>query len=395
MFILRDLLSPLQAQFSQTPLGRERASLFAYTLLSVIIPFTSSMTSNLLRCLETLFGIRIKRKRFYTFMASSTLPWRDLWQSVWRLIPAPETEGRLLLAVDDFITPKVGKNIFGCETIFDHAAKANQSRYPWAQNGVAVGLLKHVKGRWACLFLAFRFYLPIKTIQARKDTAKLKGHLVPFQTKLDQAGDMLLAIANHFPTAPLLAVMDSWFGNESLWKPVRRVLGERFHLITRLRSNNVLYASPEPLKLGLRGRRPKYGRRLGSTTTVAQTVRAQATPYQVNLYGKRREVQATDRIVMLKTLKCPVRVVWVFRKTQWLALMTTDLKLSVTQIIEYYGARWKIESGFKELKQDVGSQKSQCRNGLAVTNPLNFLYHGGHGDLDLCGPLKGRPGAPA
>jgi hypothetical protein len=28
-------------------------------------------------------------------------------------------------------------------------------------------------------------------------------------------------------------------------------------------------------------------------------------------------------------------------------------------MIEFYGARWKIESGFKELKQDMGSQKSQ------------------------------------
>ncbi|TXL04156.1 transposase [Methylococcaceae bacterium CS3] len=48
------------------------------------------------------------------------------------------------------------------------------------------------------------------------------------------------------------------------------------------------------------------------------------------------------------------------------------LNLSITQIIEYYGARWKIESGFKELKQDIGSQKSQCRNAQAVTNHLNF-----------------------
>ncbi|WP_419591467.1 hypothetical protein, partial [Thiolapillus sp.] len=40
--------------------------------------------------------------------------------------------GRLLIALDDFINPKVGRQIFGCETIFDHAAKANQSRYPWA-----------------------------------------------------------------------------------------------------------------------------------------------------------------------------------------------------------------------------------------------------------------------
>ena len=65
MFILRDLLQPLQAHFSQTDLGKERASLFAYTILAVIVPFTSSMTSNLWRGLGVLFGIDIKKKRFY------------------------------------------------------------------------------------------------------------------------------------------------------------------------------------------------------------------------------------------------------------------------------------------------------------------------------------------
>jgi len=119
MFILRDITQPLQAHFSDTRLGQRRASLFVYTLLSIIIPFTSSITSNCLRCLVTLFGIEIEDKRFYTFMASTTLPWRRLWQTVWRLIPSPETDGRLLVALDDSLNPKIGKNIFGCDTIFD------------------------------------------------------------------------------------------------------------------------------------------------------------------------------------------------------------------------------------------------------------------------------------
>lgn len=372
MFILRDLSQPLQTHFSDTALGKERAALFIYTLLSIIIPFTSSITSNCLRCLVTLFGIEIKKKRFYTFMASTTLPWRNLWQSVWGLIPAPETDGRLLVALDDSINPKVGKNIFACDTIFDHAAKANQSQYPWAQNIVAVGLLKPIKGRWACLFLDFRFYFAKKTIDAEKQTAKIKGQVVSFQTKLEQAGLMLIEIGHYFSDTPLLAVMDSWFGNESVWKPVREDLGARFQLLSRLRSNNVLYDLQGERQPGKRGRRPKYGRRLGSTTDMARALASLATTYTVNLYGKQRDVRAHDAIVMLKTLKCPVRVVWVFRKTQWVALFTTDLTLSVTQIIEYYGARWKIESGFKELKQDMGSQSSQCRNAQAVMNHLNF-----------------------
>ena len=52
--------------------------------------------------------------------------------------------------------------------------------------------------------------------------------------------------------------------------------------------------------------------------------------------------------------------------------MITDLTLSVEQIIEYYGARWKIESGFKEIKQEIGSSKSQVRNSESVLNNLNF-----------------------
>jgi len=32
------------------------------------------------------------------------------------------------------------------------------------------------------------------------------------------------------------------------------------------------------------------------------------------------------------------------------ALLTTDLSLSVAEIIEYYDARWKIDAAFKELK---------------------------------------------
>ena len=372
MFILRDLLRPFQTHFSDTALGQERATLFTYTLLAIIVPFTSSITSNCLRCLETLFGIALNKKRFYTFMASSTLPWQKLWQTTWGLIPGPETDGRLLVALDDFINPKVGKNIFGCETIFDHAAKANQSAYPWAQNVVSIGLLKRIKGRWACLFLDFRFYLALKTINAQKVNAKINGELVPFETKLAQAAQMLINFGQYFADAPLLAVMDSWFGNASLWKPTRQALGHRFHLLSRLRSNAVLSAQPEPVKPGQRGRRRKYGQRLGTVSELASTFRASASTYRVDLYGKQRDVLAYTAIVMLRTLKCPVRVVWVFRKTQWVALFSTDVALSVSQVIEYYGARWKIEAAFKELKQDIGSRTCQCRNAQAVINHLQF-----------------------
>jgi len=63
---------------------------------------------------------------------------------------------------------------------------------------------------------------------------------------------------------------------------------------------------------------------------------------------------------------------WVYRRTQWIALVTADLALTVEQIIEFYGARWKIEAGFRETKQEIGSSQSQTRNAFAVTNHLQF-----------------------
>jgi len=67
-----------------------------------------------------------------------------------------------------------------------------------------------------------------------------------------------------------------------------------------------------------------------------------------------------------------VLVVWVYYRKNMVALFTTDLKLGIDKEVEYYSARWKQESGFKELKQDIGSQKTQARSKNAVTNHLNF-----------------------
>ena len=372
MFILRDLLSPLQQEFTNTKQGQKRKVWFAYTLLAVVIPFTSSITSNLLRTLQTLFGIEIQSQRFYTFMASPTLPWKKLWHTMWGLIPSPETDERVLVALDDSINPKSGRKIFGCGHFHDHAAKANQSSYPWSQCILAVGLLKKVKSRWACLPLGFRFYFMKKDIEAGFHTAKRRGEVVAFESKMEQAAAMLKEIQRDFQKV-VLVVTDSWFGNDGLWSRLNRGDDGRFHLLSRMRTNINLYDLPQVTE-GKRnvGRPRKYGEGLGKVSDCAARWRGRAQNHTIFLYGKQKVVSAYSRVVMLKTMKCPVRVVWVYRQTKFVALMTTDLTLSVEQIIEYYGARWKIESGFKEIKQEIGSSKSQVRNADAVLNHLNF-----------------------
>jgi len=374
MFILRDLIIPLQEEFPKTEQGQKRKVWFAYTLLAVVVPFTSSITSNLLRALQTLFGMDIQSQRFYTFMASTTLPWKSLWRTMWGLIPEPTTDERVLVALDDSINPKSGRKIFGCGHFHDHATKGSQNSYPWSQCILAVGLLKKVKSRWACLPLDFKFYIMKKDIEAETINVKQKGEVLPFQTKMDQAASMLKEIQAYYGKS-VLVVTDSWFGNNGLWAPLEKGADGKFHLLSRMRTNITLYDFVPVLPDGEKrtaGRPKKYGDRLGNVEECAEKWKSKATSYAVFLYGKKRDVQAYSQTVMLKTMKCPVRVIWVYRKTRYVALMTTDMTLSIEQIIEYYGARWKIESGFKEIKQEIGSSKSQVRNADSVQNHLNF-----------------------
>ena len=371
MFILHDILGKLKNEFVLSRKDDERAEWFINTLLAIIIPFTSAKTSNLLRCLHHLFGFSdISRKLYYTFMASPKLPWQAIWQRVWNMIPNPLTNERLLLVLDDYINPKTGKKIFGCANIFDHAAKQNQSKYPWAQNIVAVGLLKMVKGRWACLPLSYRFYHLKKSIKEINRT--ITGPKIKFKTKLAQAASMITDIAQAFGQSQIVTITDSWFGNNGLWKPLHNQLGQRFHMISRLRSNNNIFQLPGLHLIKGPGRPRKYGRKLGNASSLATQFRAFANEYIVNLYGRSRTIVAYDRVVMLKTLKCAVRVVWIYRETRWVALFSTDLTHSVEQIVEYYGARWKIEAAFKELKRDIGSAETQTRHPNAVMNHLHF-----------------------
>ncbi|MCP4630348.1 MAG: transposase, partial [bacterium] len=179
-------------------------------------------------------------------------------------------------------------------------------------------------------------------------------------------------IAGAFGQTSIIAITDSWFGNNGLWKPLHEKLGRRFHMISRLRSNNNIFELPGSCTKKGPGRPKKYGKKLGGTSSLAVKYKHLANEYNVNLYGRIRTVVAYDRVVMLKTLKCAVKVVWVYRKTQWGAFFSTDLTLTVQEIIEYYGARWKIEAAFKELKRDIGSAETQTRHPNAVMNHLQF-----------------------
>lgn len=357
MDTLQPLLNHLQAFFKRSC---RKGQLFSAVILAIIVPIGDGKGSQIYRKLVQILGVTLNKKRFYRFMASKCFDWDRIWYLVFKLIPKPLTDRRLLVALDDSTTPKSGKKIFGCEHFFDHAAKHNQSKYPWSQCFVQIGLLNFVHTRWAFLPLLTRFY---------HSSSKIAEDL--FHSKISLACQMIIKLAT-WTKAPVLVVTDSWFGNGKLYNPLKDQLGNRIHILTMLRKNNVLYDFPEPIKAKRRGRPAKYGAKAGSVRELANAYKAKAQKVTSFFYGKEREMLAYEQVFMSKVFKCQIKVVFAYYKNHFVALATTDLSLTVAQVVEYYSARWKIESGFKELKHDIGSQSTQARREHSVINHLNM-----------------------
>lgn len=61
-------------------------------------------------------------------------------------------------------------------------------------------------------------------------------------------------------------------------------------------------------------------------------------------------------------------------KRDWLAIGTTDLSLSPTQVIELYSRRWNIEVFFKTVKSCLGFARCQCRSLDAIVCSIAVVF---------------------
>jgi hypothetical protein len=134
--------------------------------------------------------------------------------------------------------------------------------------------------------------LPKKAIEAKLENMKVPGKDTSFKTKLDQAVEIVIQLSHYFVGTPITVVCDSWFGNDGLFTPLRNHLGASVQLLSRLRSNAVLYMMPHEGTSKKRGRHRKYGLRLGSCAEMAARFISQASTHRVFLYGKYRDITA-------------------------------------------------------------------------------------------------------
>ena len=334
-----------------------RKAIFKALIIGMIVGESNKCISGIFRMFELLmFSMGISRRCFYGFLQSGKLPLGKVWDKLLGMFgESLVTAGRLILLLDDTTYGKTGRKIAGCDSHYDHASKINSSKYIHGHCRVLLGVLAFIHNRWACLPISNGLYRLKKSVDKSQ-----------FKTKIEIAGKLIRQASERFSCNILIAT-DSWFGNKSLIKALGKELVERINILTRLRKDTRLYDIFVESNTGKRGRKRKYGKKLPKLSEMAESLeRIRDT---LLIYGRNRECEYSEFIARHKGFMRQVKVVLIYNRNGYIfPIVSTDLSLSAKQMIEYYSARWKIESGFKELKHELGAIDNQARKRESVEN---------------------------
>jgi DDE superfamily endonuclease len=280
---------------------------------------------------------------------------------VTHLLPA---DAPITVAIDDTLFRRRGRKVHAAGWFHDGSA-AGQVKLGFGNNWVVVAIVVTLP------FCSRPVALPVLTALALKGGA----------TKPDLARDLLDVIAEHLPDRDIHLVADSAYGCGSF-----AGLGEGMTMTTRARTNAVFFHLA-PSKTGKRGRPRLKGDRIGTPTQIARS--ATWRTVSVSRYGATSTVQITEQVCLWYGVwrTDTVRVILVRdtgRRTKTstangydIALVTTDLTATPTEIIARYAARWAIEVTFFDVKNILGVGQARNRVPKAVqrTVPFGLFCH--------------------
>ena len=128
------------------------------------------MTSNLLRSLQTLFGLDLNQPALLHLhgFEQAALGSDCGWCSGNRRFPILLSRAGCWWRWMIPLTTRQGARFVGCGFFHDQYRQTQPAKtYPWVSECFHWVQLKMIKGRWCCLPLAFRFYFMKKDIEGK------------------------------------------------------------------------------------------------------------------------------------------------------------------------------------------------------------------------------------
>lgn len=279
-------------------------------------------------------------------------------------------EERPVLLIDETLERRKGKKI-GAKGFYRDAVRSSQSQ-----------LVKTSGLKWLVMALSVRFKfakrafaLPFfSVLQPSKKSSKTqrKRH----KTTMDWAIQMVKQIVRWVPNTPFILIGDGGFACVKLaWTCLKM----KIDLVSRLKMNARLYASPSPRIPGKRGRKSTKGARLCSFKQMLENEDLPWQEAEISGYSCRKKKIRflTDTCLWGTDGITPVSIRWVLivdpeGKLDPLPLMCTDVDLSAIRIIELYIDRWGLEVTFEEVREFLGveTQRQWSEKAITRTTPI-------------------------
>jgi hypothetical protein len=313
--------------------------------------------------------------RFYVFLGCPLYEARgQLWACIIRhaarLVPAGDP---IRVVLDDTTKKKAGRQIEGIDRYRNNAGSARQEYRTLRGLNFVLGCMLVPTRLWPGHYLSVPIGLEVYLKEER--ARKLR---VPYRSRSALARVMVEAVAQELPGRQLRLLGDRGYAT----KEFVRALPPGVQVLSRLLISGKLYALPAPPAGKRRGRRPKKGPLIGSPKTLARKRHG----WQPHPTEARAEVQAWVGLWHPVLPEQPVRVVVVRRpatrrgkrpgqrkpRPPVEAFFTTDLTLSVDEILQNYRTRWAVEIAIRDAYALWGLGHDQCRKLRRIVGANTF-----------------------
>lgn len=299
-------------------------------------------------------GHRRSRSGYYRFLSDGKWRMEVFFKCLFELITRTFRTARLTLVLDDTLSPKWGRGIFGTAFHFDHTARP-RAGYIWGHNWVVLAVVVQAGAQaWVALPFWVALYRAQKTCPRSE-----------FRTRHELAAEGLRLVRGWF-SGPIRLLADGAYANKSVAAPARE-LG--ITLVSRLRADARLReVTPRRAPKSKRGRKPKHGPWLPRLSRLARQ-RSGFRTEKVAIYGKTVTLRLREVVAWWPALSCAVKVVITRdpkRPKRVAYLMTTDLSLTAVEVVEAFAHRWTIEQMFSVAKHQVGFDSAEVRKERSV-----------------------------
>jgi len=313
--------------------------------------------------------------RFYVFLGCPLYTQRwHLWGAVIRQAARFVPEGEVIaVAFDDTTKKKAGRHIEGLGRYRNGAGSARQEYRTLRGLNFVLGIMRIPLTRWPGHSLSVPIGLELSL---KPDQAKALNR--PYRSRSQLARDILDFLAAQVPGRPIRSLADGGYAT----KDYVRQLPDSVHVVGRLPISAKLYTLPPTPTHKRRGAPRKKGDLIGSPKTLVQT--SQGWSPHPSETGA--EIQAwcglwhsvlpgrLVRVVVLRRDRTHATKQSGQRKPPppIEAFFTTDLTLSIQDIVNEYGDRWAVEIAIRDANAFDGLGQDQCRKRQRVLGANTF-----------------------